>query len=456
MGSPKADYSGRVYGKLTVLGPAPGGKGSGSRGKWVCRCECGNIREVWASDLRKERTSCGCVRKRNYAKRHRVNGMFKDYSHLEGRTFGKLTVLGPVPDDEKAGASKGLWICQCECGNIYIAFAIQLLSGRYKSCGCARRMPGKYACLQGRVFGELTVLSSVPDTRAGTSKGKWLCRCGCGKLHTVQAKYLLDGTTKTCGCHCNKWKDGRRPQKKRRDQRILLKYKEDLAGKKFGRLTVLGPVGGENSKGGRQKWVCLCECGKTVTPMARDLLRGYTMSCGCLHFSGKYTADLTGRVFGRLTVLGPEDGVNKGNCDQKWICRCECGRIARVAVRYLLTGKTRSCGCLKALSLCGVCKRSSQQSEREQEDLLLSMEQSNSTRIRLQDAQRALSAVETNTWQIQASVNGYEFVFATPGEAGMFAELPPEVITQACANKAQAGRYKWEYVLKEKREWGAG
>lgn len=237
-------------------------------------------------------------------------------------------------------------------------------------------------------------------------------------------------------------------------------YKEDFTGRVFNSFTVLGPVGGKSDGTAMQKWRCRCKCGKICEKTGGELRTGSVKSCGCLRssrrpVSGRYT-HLEGQTFGLLTVLRPGREGQRGKHSDKWICQCECGRIARVAARYLLTGKTRSCGCLKALSLCGVCKRSSQQSEREQEDLLLSMEQSNSTRIRLQDAQRALSAVETNTWQIQASVNGYEFVFATPGEAGMFAELPPEVITQACANKAQAGRYKWEYVLKEKREWGAG
>jgi hypothetical protein len=57
--------------------------------------------------------------------------------------------------------------------------------------------------------------------------------------------------------------------------------------------------------------------------------------------------DLSGRTFGRLTVLG-EDGGG-------WRCRCTCGRSVVVA-RYGLIGYPyiRSCGCLKRDAMNGV------------------------------------------------------------------------------------------------------
>lgn len=55
--------------------------------------------------------------------------------------------------------------------------------------------------------------------------------------------------------------------------------------------------------------------------------------------------DLTGRRFGRLTVLR-RDGV--GNAWQTmWLCRCDCGNLSRVEMGNLVRGRTRSCGCLK-------------------------------------------------------------------------------------------------------------
>lgn len=55
--------------------------------------------------------------------------------------------------------------------------------------------------------------------------------------------------------------------------------------------------------------------------------------------------DLTGRKFGRLTVL--ELLPERKNGQPVWMCRCECGRTVEVRRSSLISGKTRSCGCLR-------------------------------------------------------------------------------------------------------------
>ncbi|ECO0419392.1 hypothetical protein DFV33_04705 [Salmonella enterica subsp. enterica serovar Bareilly] len=54
----------------------------------------------------------------------------------------------------------------------------------------------------------------------------------------------------------------------------------DLTGKTFGRLTVLNRD--TTWKGTRVKWVCLCTCGKRTSVAGSNLLKGTTSSCGCL------------------------------------------------------------------------------------------------------------------------------------------------------------------------------
>lgn len=56
--------------------------------------------------------------------------------------------------------------------------------------------------------------------------------------------------------------------------------------------------------------------------------------------------DLEGRVFGRLTVLGVSDKTDRRCGAWKCKCRCLCGRIAVVRRSYLTSGNTKSCGCL--------------------------------------------------------------------------------------------------------------
>lgn len=56
--------------------------------------------------------------------------------------------------------------------------------------------------------------------------------------------------------------------------------------------------------------------------------------------------DLTGRVFGRLTVLGHTGRPGKPR--MSWKCQCVCGSEVTTFGIYLTTGETRSCGCLVA------------------------------------------------------------------------------------------------------------
>ena len=52
----------------------------------------------------------------------------------------------------------------------------------------------------------------------------------------------------------------------------------DLTGRKFGKLTVLGSVQPLN---GHAAWECICECGEHSGVMAQSLTSGRTTSCGC-------------------------------------------------------------------------------------------------------------------------------------------------------------------------------
>lgn len=54
----------------------------------------------------------------------------------------------------------------------------------------------------------------------------------------------------------------------------------DLTGKKFGRLTVIERTDSPNKNA---KWLCLCDCGKYVSVFGTDLKNGKTQSCGCIH-----------------------------------------------------------------------------------------------------------------------------------------------------------------------------
>lgn len=54
--------------------------------------------------------------------------------------------------------------------------------------------------------------------------------------------------------------------------------KQDLTGKRFGRLTAIKPV--DISKNGTLVWECKCDCGNHVSVITSSLNYGNTKSCG--------------------------------------------------------------------------------------------------------------------------------------------------------------------------------
>ena len=85
--------------------------------------------------------------------------------------------------------------------------------------------------------------------------------------------------------------------------------RKDLTGNRYGKLVVLemiynciGPQGGKP----RARCVCRCDCGNTITTTADALLHSGKTSCGCDTAKRRIKSlrkDLTGKKFGRLTVL---------------------------------------------------------------------------------------------------------------------------------------------------------
>lgn len=53
---------------------------------------------------------------------------------MVGKTFGRLTVLGPAP---RRGKTRGAWWeCSCACGRLTAVKGMHLRSGNTRSCGC--------------------------------------------------------------------------------------------------------------------------------------------------------------------------------------------------------------------------------------------------------------------------------------------------------------------------------
>lgn len=59
--------------------------------------------------------------------------------------------------------------------------------------------------------------------------------------------------------------------------------------------------------------------------------------------------DITGRRFGMLAVTGFDCDYRypNGAHTEKWLCKCDCGKIVSVLRKNLLSGNTTSCGCVR-------------------------------------------------------------------------------------------------------------
>lgn len=118
------DVTGQKIGMWTVLEKA---QNRGIRDYFLCRCECGTIKEVSGDNLRSGKTgNCGCLNKEMLRKRHQENA-----EDITGKKYGELKVL------EFAGFENNerMWKCQCACGKIVYKSTYTLNSGRTNSCG---------------------------------------------------------------------------------------------------------------------------------------------------------------------------------------------------------------------------------------------------------------------------------------------------------------------------------
>lgn len=125
----------------------------------------------------------------------------------------------------------------------------------------------------------------------------------------------------------------------------------DLAGQTFGDLTVIARSGMRHSSGG-VLWDCRCACGADARVVAASLVSLSARSCGCLkqrELAEKHTKDLTGQIFGILTVIRRTGRMN-GKC-HIWEYSCACGAVDEVRTTALVSGKIWSCGCAAGLGI---------------------------------------------------------------------------------------------------------
>ncbi|MDP2692960.1 MAG: hypothetical protein Q8O88_04950 [bacterium] len=143
----------------------------------------------------------------------------------------------------------------------------------------------------GKVFGNLLVKSFKKSNHGAILTV--LC-IPCNSTFDIHAYRVLNGTNISCGCQRGvilaEWS---------KENRL------DLAGKTFGKLTVLEVDEKRTSTGSSVYWFCRCECGKIKSIRAYHLAKGNTISCGHINrgkTSPKWTGyeDISGKFFYKI------------------------------------------------------------------------------------------------------------------------------------------------------------
>lgn len=95
--------------------------------------------------------------------------------------------------------------------------------------------------------------------------------------------------------------------------------------------------------------ICKCDCGITFnTYPAAFRLNKVTRCSNCIANkvkTRKIRLDLTGQVFGKLSVVSVDTSfTGRGS---SWLCECSCGKAVSVRQAYLVNGSKTHCGCVE-------------------------------------------------------------------------------------------------------------
>lgn len=77
---------------------------------------------------------------------------------------------------------------------------------------------GKIIDLTGMKFGKWTVIELTD--KGNRKETRWLCKCDCGKIKSVDSACLRNGKTKSCGCSSGQYKSQNSTKIKNANQRL--------------------------------------------------------------------------------------------------------------------------------------------------------------------------------------------------------------------------------------------
>ncbi len=242
------------------------------------------------------------------------------------KKWGKLRIRDP--QSISTGSHKRIvWVC--DCGRECSREIRHVLNGRSSDCRSCSTLPASY--FVGKKFGKLRL--KVPEALQPQSDRKVVWICDCGKESYKKVAYVLSDGTESCG-QCS------------------IMVAEQIGAMKWGKLRLLHSRDFKPKSNQRVQFIC--DCGRISIKMFRLVYEGSTRSCGMCNAISSY--ELADRMFGRISMVTPED--IRPNSDKKVEWLCSCGAKFLAFFHNVYRGLTKSCGhCRNSVQEWWICNR---------------------------------------------------------------------------------------------------
>jgi hypothetical protein len=124
-----------------------------------------------------------------------------------------------------------------------------------------------------------------------------------------------------------------------------MKVHEIEEGMRFTRLVTIARMRMPDKRQLVWGWLCRCDCGVHICVFSKNLITGNSKSCGCLPFWRKYIAGVHPGDRWGKLVAIRLAGTNRRG-EVLWEYQCDCGEKVVMAHKAVLNRPVASCGCI--------------------------------------------------------------------------------------------------------------
>ena len=173
---------------------------------------------------------------------------------------------------------------------------------------------------------------------ANQSRRIWECLCDCGQIVEKPTAEILRGTDTRCGYTCGFW---------------LKAMEATMVGRVNDLATITGYAGTKEKQNGSKihMWHLLCKCGEAFQKSTGEINTGKVKNCGkaCKAVFERWLSGIVGKEYHRLKIVEHLGLRPVGKSMQQFFlaeCNCPLKKRIEVTLARLVSGNTRSCGCL--------------------------------------------------------------------------------------------------------------